>query len=202
MKKKASKSEIAAKVKAADEGILLRSALEKVKAGKPLNSAERKAVERAEKSSNLIMAASLSAAAAMLETHVSVLKRAKKAGAPGFRANGSVCISELKPWLAENLDSLNNNESKEALECRRLLAQCEKLEFQNEVERGKYTHNDSIREQGARIGAATRSELLRFKADVPTWEGLSAAEMERRVDRLIDSICKNLSDQLSKVYRR
>jgi len=147
------------------------------------------------------MAASLSAAAAMLDCHASVLKRAKKAGAPGFRPNGSVCITELKPWLAEHAEDVDGTMShKEELECRRLVAQCEKLEFQNEVERGTYTHNDIIAEQGRRIGSATRSELLRFKADVPTWEGLKAAEMERRVSVLIDSICKTLNSALSKAY--
>jgi hypothetical protein len=148
------------------------------------------------------MAASLSAAAARLECHPTVLKNAKKAGAPGFRPNGSVCISELKPWLAENAEAVDGSGSrKEELECRRLLAQCEKLEFQNEVERGLYTHNDVIADQGRRIGAATRAELLRFKADVPTWEGLKASEMERRVSVLIDSICKTLNNALSKAYQ-
>ena len=148
------------------------------------------------------MAASLSAAAVILECSPSALKKAKRAGAPGFRANNSVCISELKPWLSENLDQMTTEESgsKEALECRRLLAQCEKIEFQNEVEKGSYTHNDLLTQQGRRIGAATRSELLRFKSDVPTWEGLAAAEMERRVSALIDSICRTLNDAMSKVY--
>ena len=148
------------------------------------------------------MAASMHAAASILECSLPDLKRAKRAGAPGFRANNSVCISELKPWLAEHLSEMTDEESgsKEALECRRLLAQCEKIEFQNEVEKGAYTHNDLLTQQGRRIGAATRSELLRFKSDVPTWEGLSAAEMERRVSALIDSICRTLNDAMSKVY--
>ena len=148
-----------------------------------------------------LMAASISAAAAMMECSTVALKQAKKNGAPGFRSNGSVCISELRPWLEENRDALGGDE-KSSLECRRLLAQCEKLEFQNEVERGTFTHNDLLREQGMRIGATTRSELLRFKADVPTWEGLPAAEMERRVSTMNDSICKSLNDALSKIYAK
>lgn len=149
-----------------------------------------------------IMAASLSAAAAMLECHPSVLKRAKKMGAPGFRANGSVSITDLKPWIIEHAEDVDGTMSdKEELECRRLVAQCEKLEFQNEVERGQYTHNEILLQQGRRIGSATRSELLRFKSDVPTWEGLPAAEMERRVSALIDNICRTLNNALSKVYR-
>jgi hypothetical protein len=152
--------------------------------------------------SGMVMAASLSAAAAQLDCAPSVLKRAKKAGAPGFRPNGSVCISELKTWLQKHSEDVDGTSSqKEELECRRLVAQCEKLEFQNEVEKGLYTHNDKLREQGRRIGGATRSELMRFKADCPTWEGLTAVEIERRVDALIDLICRNLNSATERVYQ-
>ena len=113
-----------------------------------------------------------------------------------------MCISELKTWLQEHAeDAAGKLPPKEELECRRLVAQCEKLEFQNEVEKGLYTHNDSLREQGRQIGSATRSELMRFKADCPTWEGLTAVEIERRVDALIDSICRNLNNAMGKVYQ-
>jgi len=146
------------------------------------------------------MAATLSAAASMMECHVSVLKRAKKAGSPGFRANGSVNLTELKPWLEENLDSLDDSDSKEALECRRLLAQCEKLEFQNEVEKGNYTHNSVVADQAIRAASATKSELMRFTAEVPTWEGLSAADLEKKTKALVDSVCRNLNNHLSPLY--
>lgn len=83
----------------------------------------------------------------------------------------------------------------------KLLVDIEGAKFRLDVARGNYTHNDLIREQGARIGHATRSELQRIKADAPTWEGLPAAEIERRISKLINSICANLGDALSKVYR-
>ena len=76
----------------------------------------------------------------------------------------------------------------------------EAAKFRLAVARGEYTHNDAVRDQGQRIGAATRAELMRFKADAPTWEGLNAAEIERRVTSLIDTICRNLGSSLSKVY--
>jgi uncharacterized protein YceK len=140
------------------------------------------------KKPKLVMAASISAAAAMLGCSVVVLKKAKKEGAPGFRANGSVCISELKPWLEENLDRLSESDSKEALECRRLLAQCKKLEFQNEVELGSYTPNDKVRSDGMALGALVDSETMRFVSDVPTWAGLPAEEMEKRTKDLREKI--------------
>lgn len=136
----------------------------------------------------------------MLDCSISVLKAAKKGGAPGFRANNSVCISELRPWMEEHGSDYENVNDKNALECRRIALQCEKLEFQNEVERGNYTHNDLIREQGIRIGTATRAALQRLRVDAPTWSGLSASEIESRVSQLIEGICKDLYDSTSKLY--
>lgn len=161
--------------------------------------AAAKLKKKAAPDADKVMASSLSAAAAMLECSARLLKNAKRSGAPGFRANGSVCISELKPWMEENAESLEEND-KEALECRRILAQCEKLEYQNEVERRKYTHNDILREQGIRIGHATRTALLRLKSDAPTWEGLPADEIERRVEAQIESICADLHESIGKLY--
>ncbi len=101
--------------------------------------------------------------------------------------------------MAKNADALDDDD-KEALECRRILAQCEKIEFQNLVERGRFTANDVIRDHGLRVGHATRTSLLRLKADAPTWEGLPAAEIEGRVSNLIELICGDLHDALGKLY--
>lgn len=145
------------------------------------------------------MAASIGAAAAMLGCSLPVLKRAKKAGAAGFRANGSVNVTELREWLAAN-PADEEGESKEALECRKLKLQCERLEHDLAVTRGEYTHNDKIREDNLRIGAATRAALQTLKGDVPTWEGLSAAEMQIRIEERVDRICVDLHDAHSRLY--
>ena len=49
------------------------------------------------------MATSLSAAAECVGIKPAFLAWAKKKGVTAFRANGSVCISELEPWLIKNL---------------------------------------------------------------------------------------------------
>lgn len=146
-----------------------------------------------------VMAASIGAAAGMLECHLSALQQAKKDGCPAFRSNGSVNITELRAWLEERPAQPVVNKAQ--LECRRLLAQCEKIEHGNEVERGLYTHNDAIKADMLRIGSATRAALQTLKADAPTWEGLAAAEIERRVSERIDSICADLHDATSDLYR-
>ncbi len=50
-----------------------------------------------------LMATSLSAAAEIIGIKPAFLSWAKKKGVTAFRANGSVCISELEPWLIKNL---------------------------------------------------------------------------------------------------
>ncbi|MBE2180899.1 MAG: hypothetical protein IAE97_10540 [Chthoniobacterales bacterium] len=90
----------------------------------------------------------------------------------------------------------------QAAKLQKLCIDIESARFRLDVERGNYTHNDSIREQGRRIGSATRSELMRFKADCPTWEGMKAVEIERRVDALIDAICRNLNNAMGKCYQQ
>jgi hypothetical protein len=142
------------------------------------------------------MAASLSAAAAQLDCSPSVLKKAKKAGAPGFRANGSVCISELRPWLEENLESLTDGESKEALECRRLLAQCEKLEYELAVTRGEYIHRSQYEADAIKVADLFRTELLAFHADQVTWEGLAAVERDKRGKERVRVTMENLKRAL------
>lgn len=104
--------------------------------------------------------------------------------------------------MAEHGKDFENVTDKNLLECRRISLQCEKLEFQNEVERKKYTHNDLLREQGIAIGTATRSELMQLKADAPTWSGLSAPDIEARVDAILEKICANLHDSMSTLYGR
>jgi hypothetical protein len=148
--------------------------------------------------SGKVMAASLSAAAAAMGCTASMLKRAKKAGAPGFRSNNSVCISELQPWFEKWSEELEP-ESKEALECERLVIQIKRLNWAHDVERGQYTPNDELKRQGFAIASATRSELLRIKSDAPSWAGLSAPEIEVKAIALVDSIIKNLHDSLSKI---
>lgn len=145
------------------------------------------------------MAASLSAAAAILECSISILKKAKKLGAPGFRSNGSVCISELRPWLEANMERIAGDDSKEALECRRLIAQCEKLEYQNEVERGNYTHNDIVHSHGLQLGALVDSETMRFVADAPTFAGLPPDEIERRVKALREKMRAEFRRAIEKI---
>lgn len=143
----------------------------------------------------------LQQAAAMLGCTVGDLKHAKKGGCDGFRGS-RVYLAKVEAWLDKNLPpEIEGLESKETLERRRLYEQVKTIRRNREILEGKYTPNDQIRSDMLKIGAATRGELLRLKADSPTWSGLSEVEIERRVDAMIETICRNLSDATSKLYK-
>jgi hypothetical protein len=103
---------------------------------------------------------SMGAAAAALGVKVADLKKAKRLGAPGFH-NSRVDISELRPWLDKRRAKLQEEgNSKEALEIRKLLGQCERIEYQNEVERGRFYEKESVHSEFRRIGEILKTMLV------------------------------------------
>lgn len=144
-------------------------------------------------------ATSIQQAAAQSGFPEAALKAAKRKGCPAFR-NGRVCLPELREWLEEHGDELKEAADKDALECRRLLAQCKGLERKNDVEAGLYIPIDTVRADLLRIGSATRAAFSRVRAEAPTWEGLTAAQIEQRAIALEDSVCADLHDATSKLY--
>jgi hypothetical protein len=147
-----------------------------------------------------VMAATIGAAAAMLGCDLIDLQQAKKNGAPGFRANGSVNITEVREWLETHQASANEPMTEKALKLRKLLRQCEKLEEELAISRGKHTPNEIIKRDLFRIGAATRAAMTKLQTDVPNWEGLSAPAMQARMDERCDKICQELHDATSALY--
>lgn len=79
--------------------------------------------------------------------------------------------------------------------------ECEKLHFQLEVERGKYTSNDKIRDDLIKIGSATKASLLRLENELPPiLEGLTAEDMQIKIKEAVDSILGDLSKMVKKHY--
>lgn len=78
------------------------------------------------------------------------------------------------------------------LKSREIIARCKRAEFQLDVEQGKYTANEKIRES-ILIVAERQKEVLYQKLRVeypPRVEGLNAAEIEKRGVELADEICR------------
>lgn len=131
----------------------------------------------------------------MLGCDVSVLKRAKRDGAPGFRSN-RVYLDEVKTWLDENPVHLDDD-TKEGLERRKLRAQCEKLEHELAVTRGQYRHINDIRNDAMRVADLVRVEFLSFLGDLTTWEGLPAVELHERGKKRVNQSLQMLKDALA-----
>ena len=144
-------------------------------------------------------APSMANAAARIGCGLPALKRAKAGGCNGFRG----CRVNLRiatEWLKDNKPAAEDH-SKEALEIRRLLAQCLKLEFELAATKKLYISLEHAQAQALRIGGAIRTELNRIVSDAPTWEGLRAADIEERAAALVRSIQSHWSDAASDCWK-
>jgi len=119
---------------------------------------------------------SLAGAALYLKCPIEVIKAAKKAGCPAFRS-GRIYIEEVKAWLETNEADEESILSKERLQCRKLLAECQAKELQNEIEAGKYI------------------SLSHVKITLSDW----AIEVSRKVSKL--PIDKLILDQIFEIMR-
>ena len=106
-------------------------------------------------------------------------------------------LADLPPPPPEDADL----EDKEILERRKLRAQYLKEEFRLDAEKRRFIPVEEVQRDLMRIASAERAEDMRLVGDVGAWEGLSAAEMNRRARAWLDAKCANLSDQLSKLYQ-
>lgn len=169
----------------------LANLVRKVKAGKPLSTAERKLIEK-EKTAP-VTAGNFAAAAAIIGCTVTQLKAAKKAGCDGFR-HGRVNVPAVKEWLKENADKLPDAaQDKNALECQKLQRQIRALDFAHEQNRGLYLLADEVRRICFAHIQQARALLLAAPAELaPTLCGLTAAEIELRLVERMDAALATL----------
>lgn len=86
---------------------------------------------------------------------------------------------------------------------RRTIAQWKKMEFQLEVERGKYTENGKVIEGGYSIGASVGSALDKLSADLPALLlGLDESAMSASIRAETDKIRQLLADQISALAKK
>ena len=139
--------------------------------------------------------------AAQYNCATKTIARARKAGAP---LNDPQAMAD---WFAGRKNSpasapdIGGKSSLLAdVKLQKLQKEVERLQIRIDVEKKKLIPLDDARSQMTRIASAMRSELLRFAGDVPNWQGLSASEMQLRVDAQVRSMCENLHDQFSELY--
>lgn len=127
---------------------------------------------------------SMAAAATALGVPLRVLKQLKRQGVPGFHCSGRVHVDQLLPHLRGHEDETAVAEDQQfALECRKLLAQCERIEFDNQVRRGQYRDAAVYHQQHLRFGSRVNLlfKLKRNLAPVelrPLWDKLHGEVME------------------------
>ncbi|MBI4324875.1 MAG: hypothetical protein HY674_06385 [Chloroflexi bacterium] len=100
--------------------------------------------KRTQKTPTNIVFDTYAQASVYLNTPARLLKRAKRAGAPGFR-HSRIFLAEVGPWLKEHAQELASPGERERLEIRRLVAQCQRLEYENSAERAKYISSEEAR---------------------------------------------------------
>lgn len=128
---------------------------------------------------------SMSAAAAALKVPMSLLARAKKLGAPGFR-DTRVHIDLLKPWLEAN-EAAADFDDKTALECKRLRQKIEHEQFDFERSKGEWERKADTDAFMSSIAARIKSvSIARLKNELPPQlEGLRAPEIAAKMDTVI-----------------
>lgn len=136
---------------------------------------------------------SIAQAAVALECSVVDLRALKKEGAPGFRGS-RVYPAELVPYMkakAEMAGAIAGAEKrmgKEALECRRLLRQCERLEVALAKEVGRSWDADQVKASWLMHILAARQTWLTLAAGLsPQLAGQTIPEIERRLVAGIDA---------------
>jgi hypothetical protein len=143
---------------------------------------------------------SIGAAAAALGIPPEVLKKAKRAGAPGFKGS-RVYPKELLPWLEAHRANLTAPGSKEDLEKERLREDIRKRRKQNDLRDGLYLPlaraceiiNGIAARQNALLGSLLEDELPPILADQP------AAAIRVEMKRARDRICDLFQEMLSQV---
>jgi hypothetical protein len=135
---------------------------------------------------------SIASAAAALQIPVDTLRAAKSAGAPGFRGS-RVYPADLVPWLqAQDKGALQDD--KRTLERKKLLLQCERIAFQNDVERGRYVEKSVFVSALIQLGSEQKA-LLRQKLEselpgvIPGLEAGQRSEAKSFCKRVVDDVC-------------
>jgi hypothetical protein len=134
---------------------------------------------------------SIAAAAAGMGIPKSRIRKAKKEGAPGFRGS-RVYETELAAWLEDEVEetpAATGAMEKDALECRKLRAQAERIEFENNTRYGQFVARLDIAKHlkmfGAELGQARNEFRTTFPALVV---GKGVEEIRAECDKAWDAM--------------
>ncbi len=108
--------------------------------------------------------------------------------------------TEMQDRAARQKERAGASSSMAEARLRKLQAEAQLKELELEKQRGELISIAEVLEGVARIGAATRSAIVRMEADLPPMlEGLTAPAMQRVVRQVVDQVLGELSDQGNKL---
>jgi hypothetical protein len=146
---------------------------------------------------------SIGQAAAALGIPKRVLQKLKRDGAPGFHGS-RVYPAELQPWLeAKNNEAAGGGVDRDALECRRLLGQCKRIEHANAVDSGGVIALAPVLAAIAGIGEQLKSQLRAIYEDElpPVIAGLSAEAIRIETRKANDRLCTRFYEAANKIAK-
>jgi len=146
---------------------------------------------------------SIGQAAAAMGVPKRLLQKLKRDGAPGFHGS-RVYPGELQPWLeAKNNEAGGGGVDRDALECRRLLGQCKRIEHANAVDSGGVIALEPVLTAIAAIGEQLKSQLRAIYEDElpPVIAGLSAEAIRIETRKANDRLCTRFYEAANKIAK-
>jgi hypothetical protein len=130
---------------------------------------------------------SAEAAAARLGVPVQAVERARRAGCDAFEASGRITLARLAEWLKANPEQLAEATGKAAAEERIARARAERLEFENEVRKGRYILRADADAVAVAYVTGAKAKLLESAASLAPRLAMESdpQEVERELRQLV-----------------
>lgn len=153
--------------------------LKKVAAGKTLTKSEREILSKASERKEIPSpesipkrAASMKAAASMLNFPMTWISMAKAAGCHGFNAKGSVLLKPVREWILENQTKLESVADQLPLREQKLAEEVRKLRLRNDREESELVKRAWVRERFNRY----RGEIAAYRSKAESEHPVRLAE--------------------------
>lgn len=148
--------------------------LKKVAAGKTLTKSEREVLSKASveeanpKPESLPKrAASMKAAASMLNFPMTWISIAKASGCAGFNAKGSVLLKPVRDWILENQTKLESTADQLPLREQKLAEEVRRLRIRNDKDAGKLVEVAYIEHQDAACCSNWHAARIKVEQEWP-----------------------------------
>jgi hypothetical protein len=131
----------------------------------------------------------MASAAAALGISVTILRRAKTSGAPGFRGS-RVHLAEVGKWLAQHKADIGKLSGKESLQLAKLSEEVRKLKMQNDSAASVLVDKSALIAALQNAAGRWQTARLRMEAEEPSKLAgiMGVPEMAGEIRRLMDDV--------------